>query len=676
MSKCCNCIFTLPGCYNICEPILIPLEGIEDGTYWVDGGYYRFQATATDGVLTIPSNTLNESDCAVLSIEGYQLEADGKTYDCIKFKTVYSVAIQAGGFVPPVPPEPTPPPSGGCDCTVEILVPNYLAFPDLDPVNPQSVNDGDIVIHGGFQWINDTGGVVVPTVVDEFTLTGLTQMARTSANNYVPINAYVETAADIGEPQMITRVRVPIINHLFEVPFNVQDNSYLDPFTTMIGFIDFGNVSLAFDKGNKTPVGIISNNIGTMTEIHQAEIKLNGGQGKVDRISGFASFVGNVIEGLVQEIKGGRYVGNEILGSSRLDRITANSNFLMEANQIIAGSIDAISAIAGESEMKGNVIDSEVGGIGSMVFNSARVNNNIITGGFAANRSSQIAFCVLNDNCEVNGNELTGDGTVIWDIQALENSKVNENILSGEGAFISAIKMADFDEITNCELIGFGAFMSNINMEGGQASANNNRIDSVIIRGGAAIANGRMAASEIKNCDFTTGGSGIIAFELRGSVIENAVGLVMRRIHLRGAQWDLTGYATNILHHNYDLGKGYFQVDSKEIVAGTLPKPTTEDVTVFYNIIPKGHRVTRVYLQGDNLTGSAGAQLEISCDGEVIASHPLATYNSADGVVAPNGGPFDIGKVLTVNAPIALTARNNDITGGDFVLVVEYVKGE
>lgn len=109
MSKCCNCVYTLPGCYNICEPILIELDGIADGTYWVDGGYYRFQATATDGVLTIPANVLNESACAVLSIEGYTLEADGKEYDCIKFKTTYSVQIESGGFVPPIP---TPPPSG------------------------------------------------------------------------------------------------------------------------------------------------------------------------------------------------------------------------------------------------------------------------------------------------------------------------------------------------------------------------------------------------------------------------------------------------------------------------------------------------------------------------------------------------------------------------------------
>jgi len=441
--------------------------------------------------------------------------------------------------------------------------------------------------------------------------------------------------------------------------------------------------------------GIFSNAILAAANIQNSNVKLNGGGGfliniqgnvtiernnivnSIQNIQGGAVIVGNVIEGVIQNSTGGNYLNNTIGSQGRVVRITANSNFLIEDNIITNGRIDGVSAIAGESEIKGNEIDNG-GDISSMVLNSARVNNNVITGGFAANRFAAISWCVLNDNCEINGNQLIGDGAVIWDISALENSKVNGNVLSGQGAFLSAIKMSDFDEITNCQLIGEGAFLSNVNMEGGQAASNNNRIDSVIIGGGSSIANGRMAASQIKNCDFTTGGSGIIAFELRGSVIENAVGLRFRRIHLRGAQWDLTGYTTNILHHNYDLGKGYFQFDTKEVQF--TPNPIgiglPEDSSIFLNIIPKGHRITKVYLQGDNLTGSAGAQLEISCDGEVIADHSLATYNSADGVVAPNGGPFTIGKVLTANTPIALTARNNDITGGDFVLVVEYVKGE
>lgn len=91
MSNCCTCTYQISGCYNVCADILLELEGIENGTYTVNAGYYSFSAIATDGVLTIPAGTLNENDCQELQIEGYSLTVDGKTYDCFKLKTKYEL---------------------------------------------------------------------------------------------------------------------------------------------------------------------------------------------------------------------------------------------------------------------------------------------------------------------------------------------------------------------------------------------------------------------------------------------------------------------------------------------------------------------------------------------------------------------------------------------------------
>lgn len=93
MSNCCNCTYQIDGCFNACEPIQLTLEGIEDGTYIVSGGYYSFEAEAESGVLTIPANALNEDACTTLSIEGYELVLEDKTYNCFNIKTNFSPVV-------------------------------------------------------------------------------------------------------------------------------------------------------------------------------------------------------------------------------------------------------------------------------------------------------------------------------------------------------------------------------------------------------------------------------------------------------------------------------------------------------------------------------------------------------------------------------------------------------
>ena len=91
--SCCNCTYNLEGCYDVCYPIALELPNIEDGTYTVavQGLHYVFDATAEDGVLTIPQGVLNESDCVTLQVQGYELTEGQQTYNCFKIKTTYYI---------------------------------------------------------------------------------------------------------------------------------------------------------------------------------------------------------------------------------------------------------------------------------------------------------------------------------------------------------------------------------------------------------------------------------------------------------------------------------------------------------------------------------------------------------------------------------------------------------
>jgi hypothetical protein len=91
--SCCNCTYKIEGCFNVCFDIDIALVDIDDGSYTVidTERKFSFTATATDGILTIPSGSLNESDCNTLQIVGYSLILDGKDYNCFKVSTYYAI---------------------------------------------------------------------------------------------------------------------------------------------------------------------------------------------------------------------------------------------------------------------------------------------------------------------------------------------------------------------------------------------------------------------------------------------------------------------------------------------------------------------------------------------------------------------------------------------------------
>lgn len=175
MSNCCNCTYQISGCYNVCEDIVLELQGLEDGTYTVSAGYYSFTATAEDGFITIAAGTLNESDCQELKIEGYTLTVDDKSYDCFKIKTIYQLTAASfdtntGG----VTPEPTEdfctkvqqcmagftPETPAVQAPATVLIQNTTY--SLEGYNLEFIGntvDGDILVRDFDADGNDIGGI-------------------------------------------------------------------------------------------------------------------------------------------------------------------------------------------------------------------------------------------------------------------------------------------------------------------------------------------------------------------------------------------------------------------------------------------------------------------------------------------------------------------------------------
>jgi hypothetical protein len=570
-------------------------------------------------------------------------------------------------------PIPSPPSGNG---STPITLPDYINISHLDPINPQTIADGDRIIWGGYVWENQSGGSVTPTIVDEFDLTGVVKLPRVVGDGYFSLQGYLETAAEIGETNMITRLRLPILNHLFSLGFLTQDAAYLDPYTTMLGYVAGQNLYLAYDDAIGNPKGIISNRLGAMSEIRQAEVRQNGGGGNMWKVDGFATVVNNDVEGQINDVHGGVIDSNVLASTGKIQAIYGSEKLSIKGNNL-TGVIDGVAAQSGFAFIEDNIISDADASINSLNIKFGRVIGNTLSGGSlnVGEGGSQIAWCNLNDNCEINGNVLSGDFAVIWDINALENSQLNGNVLSGQGTRISAIQQQDFDELNGNELTGSGALISIINMIG------NNQLNDNVVGAGAGISEIQMRGSKIIDNSFSDGtGTGIFRGEMKGAQIKNATNILIERFDIAGIIWDLTGYTTDIIGNFYSNGKGNFSVKLGTIGgAGVIRSigDLTENTDLFFNLIPTGHRVSRVYAKGESITASTGGvTIEIGAGSETIKSPTLAQLNAADGTIEPNGGSWDIGVLQTSNVPLRLTAKGGDITGGELTVTVEYIKAQ
>jgi len=204
-----------------------------------------------------------------------------------------------------------------------------------------------------------------------------------------------------------------------------------------------------------------------------------------------------------------------------------------------------ISQLANEyifdnADISGNTIGTDALVAVNEVHNACQIGGNVVTGGIG-NAACAIQFNRLWDNSQINNNQLTGDGTYIWDVIAGEACQVNTNTLSGLNAYFDNITQHDGDKVRNNTLSGIGSYIKDIRQFG--------QSDIKIIElsaDGSGVNRVMQMSSLIDRCTLNVAGNIFEDLFLHWATLENATGISVKRLFLVNAALDLTGQGTDI----------------------------------------------------------------------------------------------------------------------------------
>lgn len=302
------------------------------------------------------------------------------------------------------------------DCSGLLLCPDYT--PSGDNLGQMNWNDipsvaaDEKVIWGDHYWINDTASSVTPTITDEITLSGLTQLSKSAANGYTPIQVVVLVDSDLKISSITEPARLN-----FWRAFSIIDT------------IEAG------DSYIYSPIALKS-----------------GFSNDVTRVRNFYAYTGN--DGsLLINTQNQNYVSTNIFNNS--------------------GAVYDITLSGAQNVFTGNDAGAAGQFAGVKMVNGCRFTGNIVTGAAVNGKTPGASFVELFDNCEVKDNEFSGDGAVMWDVRTGENSKVNNNTFSGLEFTLSNIDQMQFDEVKDNVFGSAGGGIEMINMLG-RSKFNNN----------------------------------------------------------------------------------------------------------------------------------------------------------------------------------------------------------
>lgn len=372
----------------------------------------------------------------------------------------------------------------------------------------------------------------------------------------------------------------------------------------------------------------------------------------------------------------GAYIYNPIsdglVNASNLISVLNQKQTLIASINFIGGEtitnndakMTAIKIEANSCSITGN-LSSESGIIENIILvNFARFNNNILSG--TTSDVSQIGYIELWDNCEMIGNEVTGNAA-IWDLRTGENSKVNGNILTSPDdplstnvhALISDLDQMNSDEINDNVLSGYDTKILMVRQYG-FSKLNNNTLSG----DNTEIKYIKQTKSELTGLVLSNDDITVERVDMVNSILKNATNINIRDLNLKNAGTiDLTGFTTDIISETIESGKGWFS-----ITHDFATTPVNAGSSVLYNIIPNGARVTNIKTFGTT-TGGAGAELAFGIETDapsLIASAVLATVNA--------GQTYNsVSTPATANRSLAITAAVGNVTGGEVTVLVEFV---
>lgn len=439
----------------------------------------------------------------------------------------------------------------------------------LDANTPQTLADGEKVIWADHYWINNSGGAVTPTILDNTTLDApLTQIAKSSTDYLeIPVKCAISPSL--------------VVTSIFN-PYNNTSYSVSEITVTAIGdnlykYAAFNNPLL-----NDSYLSYVFNTYGDAANNEYSTLSQNQAASGNDLSSNSGRFTGILITGTNNTFSGNQSSGN--------------------------GGYDTLE-LRNTSRFTGNSISDASYGL------------------------AQMGFIELWDNCEMVGNTIIGDGAIwdlrTGENCSVNNNTIDVPNGAGSGntyAVISDLDQMNYDEINGNTLTLVSAPTNQIHMlmirQYGFSKCNNHTLSA----DGCHIQHVKQTRAELTGFTLSQPNKVIERIDMINSKLKNGTNISITDFTLKGDyDIDLTGFTTDIANETIENGKGWFT-----ITHDFSTSPLTSGSSVLYNLMPTGARVTNIKTVG-NATGGAGAELAFGIETDaptLLPSAVLATVNA------------------------------------------------
>lgn len=331
-----------------------------------------------------------------------------------------------------------------------ILVPNYTIsgsnLGQLNANNIQTVADGEKVIWADHYWVNNSGGSVTPTIIDEYILdTPMMQLSKSIINDYLKLPC----SLNIDSNLQIYEIIIPFNGNTWFVP-----SGLIYPIPAWIYF----PISLGSYSQSQTIINCVDSN-GAIGDI----------KNNTDEAGQFKENVGN-IRNITFNGNGNEFKNNVAEGTSGINTIVLVNTSRFNNNNVSGASYDlaAIGFIElwDNCEVVGNTIigDSAIWDI--RTGEECSVNNNTLDCGISDTPLFTVGTIQDIDQMyhdEINGNNLLARGANIAMIHQFGDSKLNNNELSGEDTYIRRIRQTK-SELNNCILSSNNKYISDLEL--------------------------------------------------------------------------------------------------------------------------------------------------------------------------------------------------------------------
>ena len=321
------------------------------------------------------------------------------------------------------------------------------------------------------------------------------------------------------------------------------------------------------------------------------------------------------------------------------------------------GKIQNITFLGNRCEFTNNQVAEDGAIQGIQLYYTSRFNQNIVSGSVAELGDCIIGFIELFDDCEMVGNQVTGDGANIYDIRTGEGSSINNNICSGRNAEFGEFDMMVLDHIDRNELSGDNTQLAGIHTKGFSEVCDNTLSgDNTVIKAVELI------YSKLNNFTLSSDNKEIKHLFLRNCQLTNGNDIQLQNCNFSEVNINLTGFAVDIIGESIEAGKGWFT-----ITHDFNTNPLASGSSFEYNLIPLGGRITNIQAIG-LISGGAGATLTIGLqtDDESLISDTVGNYSTGQSYSGFSGQ-------ATANRSLKLKAGVNTINSGTITVKVEFI---